>query len=183
MEWKFPGFAFQPKNGHTSVFCSKGGLVIQHSENIHMCTRYITHIIYKPGNPKTASTVFLVITVMHFVWAHAAFDVFNQYMILVWILLNQKCWEIVALVWLWRQDRGHTWPYMARHDIWHDQFLLVILKVQFLVALDRFSSMTFFWNDQDIEPQWPQERDLEFPGTKYMCVLYMQLYVTYISCH
>ena len=63
--------------------------MIQHSENIHMCTRYITHIIYKPGNPKTASTVFLVITVMHFVWAHAAFDVFNQYMIWVWILLNQ----------------------------------------------------------------------------------------------
>jgi len=47
-----------------------------------------------------------------------------------------KCWEIVALLWLWRQDRGHTWPYMARHD----QFLLIILKLKFLL----FSSMTFF---------------------------------------
>ena len=163
MDWKFPGFAFQQQNGHTSVFCSKGGLVIKYAENIHMCTMYKTHIIYKPGNPKTASAVFSAHYGDAFCMGPCSLWFFQS----IWSWYEfcwTKCWEIVALLWLWRQDRGHTWPYMARHD----QFLLVILKVQFLVALDLLPSMTFFWNDQILSHNDHKKGIWSFPVQTYV---------------
>ena len=81
----------------------------------------------------------------------------------------------MALLWLWRQDRGHTWPYMARHD----QCLLVILKLQFLVALDLLPSMTFFWNDRILSHNDHKKGIWSFPVQTYV-LLYKYAIVSYI---